>query len=413
MELSSDHLLSREERLFRDAVREFAERHIAPVWVEIDEKGFIPPQLIARMAGQGLFAIPVPERLGGQGGTVTEAAIAVREIARADPAVATAVYTLLNNGWPMIASLFSNSGSVEELVRGVAAGKRFLGIASTEPQGGSDVASVRTRATAEGEGYRLEGEKTYISGVAEVMETLPEGGGWVTVARTGPEESGAKGISLIVVEARRGGEKSPGIEYSRLDTIGRHGISTGILRFRGHWEPREKLLGEENNGMKIAMQGFNLARILVAAANIGSALWALEQATGWARERLVFGEPLASKQAVAFRLAELTARLEAAWLLVLNAARLADKIYVERDPTHSPRDLNTPAAMAKLEAPRTALEVYEEAMKLRGALSYTREDPLHRGWLGVTSYNVGAEGAENIMRYIIARNTIGRDYVKP
>jgi len=411
--LGEDALLTAEERLFRDAVREFAEKHIAPVWVEMDEQGAIPPGLVRRMGQQGLFAIPVPEEAGGQGGTIAEAALAVREVARADPAVATAVYTLLNNGWPLIAHLFSRSGDVENLIRGVASGERFLGIASTEPQGGSDVANIRTRAVRVDGGYRIEGEKIYISGVIEVMEALPGGGGWVTVARTGEPGSGAKGISLIVVEARRGAERSPAIEYSRLDTIGRHGISTGILRFRGHLEPAEHLLGEENQGMKIAVQGFNVARILVAAANVGSAMWALERGREWIRERTVFGEKLASKQAVYMRYAELATELEASWLLVLRAARLADKIYVERDPLFHPRDLNAPAAAAKMKAPRAALETYEEVMRWMGGFSYTRESMVYRGWLGVMSYNVGAEGAENIMKYIVAREMLGRDMVKP
>ncbi|RUM47893.1 MAG: acyl-CoA dehydrogenase [Hyperthermus sp.] len=409
-----DALLSDEERLFKSSVREFAERHIAPIWEKIDEAGSIPVDLIKRMGSQGLFAIPVEEEKGGVGGTVTMAAIAVEEVAYADPSVAVAVYTLLNNGWPLLLSLYGGRGGFEWLVDEIARGDSFLGIASTESHGGSDVAAVRTVAEERDGMWDINGEKTYISGVIEVMEHLPKGGGWLLVARKGARNSSPspRDLVLILTIGRHGRERAPGIEYSRLETIGRHGISTGILRFNNHREPVEHTLGGENS-FKILLQGFNIARILVAAANIGSARWALDQALEWIKERTVFGRPLASRQSVAYTYAELLAELESSRLLVLQAARLADKIYVEKDPLFKPKDLNIPSAMAKLKAPRTALKVYEEVMKWHGALSYMKESKLHRGWLGVMSYNVGAEGAENIMRYIVARDTIGKEHIRP
>ena len=406
--------MSGEERLFRDSVREFARRHIEPLWTRIDDEGRIPLELISRMAGQGLFAIPVPEELGGMGGTVMMAVLAVEEIAYHDPAVATAVYTLLNNGWPMVLGLFAPADVAEPVVREVAAGRAFLGIASTEPQGGSDVAGIRTRARMEGDGWIVEGEKIYISGVMEVMEQLPGGGGWVLLARTGPGERGHRGITALLALGRWEGERRPGIEYSRLDSIGRHGLSTGILRFQGFRVPRENVVGEAGRGFYVAVQGFNLARILVAAATIGAARRALDWGLEWIRERRLYGgRPLASFQGVSFRYAELLSELEAARLLVYRAAWLADKIYVERDPLFKPVDLNIPSAMAKLKAPETAVKIFEEVMKWHGAYAYMRESRIYRGWLGVTSYVIGAEGAQNVMRYIIARDSIGKEYVAP
>ena len=409
-----DFGLTGEEKLFRDSVREFAQRHIAPAWERIDEEGRIPPQLIKRMAEQGLFAIPVPEEAGGLGGRFLEAAIAVEEIAYADPAVATAVFTLLNNGWPALAARMRHSGEVEDVIRRVASGDAFLGIASTEPSGGSDVAGESTRAEQRpGGGYSITGEKIFISGVEEVMKTLPWGGGWVLIARTSGSPGDHRGLTLFLAHGRAGGDPLPGIEYSRLDTIGRHGLSTGILRFNGYTRGEEHIIGERDKGFYAALQGFNMARILVAAATIGSARWALDFSKQWLRERRLFGgRPLASFQGVSFRYAELETELEAARLLVYKAAWLADKIYTEGDPLFKPSDLNKPSAMAKLKAPQVAIEVYTEAMKWHGALAYTKDLPLYRGWLGVASYVIGAEGAQNIMKYIVARESLGKEAVK-
>jgi len=407
-----DFGFTEEERLFRNAVREFAKRHIEPVWTQIDDKGEIPVELIARMGDQGLFAIPVPEDRGGVGGSFVMAAIAVEEIAYHDPSVATAVYTLLNNGWPFVLHLFGRDDVVEEIVPEVARGRAFLGIASTEPHGGSDVAGITTRAEPGGGGWRVKGEKIYISGVREVMERLPGGGGWILLARTGEHPGSHRSITVFAALGRWMGEPAPGLRYSVLESIGRHGLSTGVLVFDGYTLDDRYRLGEPGKGFYIAVQGFNLARILVAAATVGAARWALDRGLEWIRERRLFGgRPLASFQAVSFRYAELLAELEAARLLVYRAAWLADKIYIERDPLFKPQDLNVPSAMAKLKAPEAAVRIFEEVMKWHGAYAYMRESNIYRGWLGVTSYVIGAEGAQNIMRYIIARDTVGREYL--
>ncbi|MET1129292.1 MAG: acyl-CoA dehydrogenase family protein [Thermoproteota archaeon] len=405
--------LSQEEKLFREAVSEFAKRYIEPSWVEIDEKGRIPVDLIKRMGDQGLFAIPVPEKFGGGGGTYRMAALAVEEVAYHDPSVATAVYMLLNNGWPYVLYLFGGEDAASTVIPEVAKGRAFLGIASTEPHGGSDVAGITTTARRAGGKWVVSGEKVYISGVREVMEDLPNGGGWILLAKTEKPERDHRRITAFLALGRWGGEKAKGIDYSLLTMVGRHGLSTGILKFSEYEVEDSNVVGEVNRGFYIVHQGFNLARILVAAATIGAARWALDRALEWIRERKLFGgKPIASFQGVSFRFAELYTELEAAKLLVYRAAWLADKIYSEKDPAFKPQDLNVPAAMAKLKAPEVAVRVFEEVLKWMGAFGYSKEGAVYRGWLGVTSYVVGAEGAQNIMRYIIARDTIGREYVK-
>jgi Acyl-CoA dehydrogenases len=404
--------LSTDERLFKQSVHEFLSKELAPIWDDMDSKRSIPTELIHKMGEQGLFAIPVPEEYGGQGGSFFTAALAVEEVAYNDPAVATAVFTLLNNAWPYILYLYGSEEAKQEILPKVGRGRAFFGIASTEPSGGSDVAGERTYAVAEGGVYKVTGEKVYISGVREAMEQL-ELGGWYLIARTAPPETGHKGLTGFAFVGNRNGERPTGFEYSILNTIGRHAISTGILRFKETPIEEKYVVGQVGKGFYVAMEGFSLARVLVSAANVGAAQWALETAVKYSRDRRLFGDrPIASFQGVSFPIAEVAARLEAARLLVYKAAQVADRIYIKKEPGLRPHELDYWAAAAKMVAVETALTAAEVLMKTYGALSYTEEANVFRNLLGVLSYYVGAEGTQNIMRYIVARELIGRDYVK-
>jgi len=406
-----DFSFSREEELFREAVRGFLSKRLSPIWESIDESGLIPVELIRDMGSQGFFAIPVPEEYGGQGGTFTLAVIAAEEVGYHDPSMATAVYTLLNNAWPYILYLYGSENVKLEILPLVGSGRAFFGIASTEPQGGSDVAGLRASATRGDGYYSLWGEKIYISGVREALEQL-DTGGWLLLARTGRLEDRHRGLTAFAFIARRNGRLVEGLEYSMLKTIGRHGISTGVLTLKGARTPLDTVIGGEGRGFYVAMEGFNVARIMVAAANLGVARWALEEAVKWSRERVLFERPIASFQAVSFPLAELAVELEAARLLVYKSAWMADRIYARREPGLKPGDLAFYAAASKMKAVEVAFKILETAMKTLGALSYTKESKVNRGLLGVLSYLVGAEGAQNVMRYIVARELIGKDYVK-
>ena len=407
-----DFTLSPDEKLFQESVREFLARELTPIWVKADEERRIPTELIHKMGEQGLFAIPVPEEYGGQGGSFLLAALAVEQVAYADPAVATAVFTLLNNAWPFILYLYGTEEAKQKILPLVGRGRGFFGIASTEPHGGSDVAGTRTTAVRDGGEYRVTGEKVYISGLREGMEQL-ELGGWFLITRTGSLEEGHRAITALAFVGNDHGKRPDGFEYSILNTIGRHAISTGLMRFDNTPVPADHLIGEEKKGFYIAMQGFALARILVSAANVGAAQWALERAVEYARDRRLFGDrPIASFQGVSFPIAEVAVEVEAARLLVYKAAQVADKIYIEKEAGMRPHDLNFPAAAAKIKAVETAKTAFEVLMKTMGAFSFTEEANVFRGMLGQLSYYVGAEGTQNIMRYIVAREIIGREYVK-
>ena len=406
-----DYSFSSDEELFRESVRGFLQSKVSPIWVEIDERGRAGRDLILSMGEQGFFAIPVSEEYGGQGGNFVFAAIAAEEVGYADPSMGLAVYTLLNNAWPFILSLYGSEEVKLEVLPKVGRGEAFFGIASTEPRGGSDVGGLTTRAVSYEGGYRVEGEKIFISGVREVVEDL-DYGGWLLLARTGKLEDRHRGISAFAFIAKKDGSIIDGLEYSILETIGRHGISTGILKLNNVYIPSNSIVGEVNRGFYVAMEGFNLARILVAAANIGTARWALERMIEWSRDRRLFDDrPIASFQGVSFPIAEIAAEIEATRLLIYKAAWMADRIYFKREPGLKPRDLSFYSASAKLKAVETSVRAYEILMKTYGALSYIKETNVYRGMLGSLSYMVGAEGAQNIMKLIIARELIGRGYV--
>jgi len=404
-----DFRFTEEEELFRRSVREFSEKHIAPIWVDLDEKRYFPGELYRKMADQGLFGIAIRPEYGGPGGTMVMAAIAVEEIAYADPSVALAVYTLLQNGWPLALQVFGGEEAKGEILPRVVKNEAFFGIASTESQGGSDLAGTKVSATKKANSWILNGEKMYISGVGEIKE-LPWGGFWLLV-RTGPLEQGHKVLTTYAFLAKKEGKTVEGYEPTLMEEIGRGGLTTGGFNLTNVEIDDKYRIGDVNQGFYLSMEGFNLARILVAAACIGAGRWALDQAREWFKQRKLFGRHISAFQGVSFKFAELYTQLEAAKYFVYKAAWMADKIYLEKDPSFNPMDLNIPASMAKMMAPEACVRAIEETMKWHGAYGYTKESPLYRAWLGTFSYVIGAEGAQNIMRYIIARDVIGREYM--
>ncbi|MDP2841003.1 MAG: acyl-CoA dehydrogenase family protein [Candidatus Methanoperedens sp.] len=406
-----DFRFNEEEELFKRSVREFCDKHIAPVWVDLDEKRYFPAELYKKMADQGLFGIAIKPEYGGPGGTMVMAAIAVEETAYADPSVAIPVYTLLQNGWPLALQVFGSEEAKSEILPKVIKNEAFFGIATTESQGGSDLAGTRVTADKKGDTWTLNGEKMYISGVGELKE-LPWGGGFWVLARTGSPDQGHKALTSYAFLPKKEGKTVEGYEPTIMDEIGRGGLTTGGFNLTNVEVDDKYRIGDINKGFYLSMEGFNIARILVAAACIGAGRWALDQAVEWFKQRKLFGKHISAFQGVSFKFAELYAQLEAAKYFVYKAAWMADKIYIEKDPAFKPMDLNLPASMAKLTAPEACIRALEETMKWHGAYGYSKECPLYRAWLGCFSYVIGAEGAQNIMRYIVARDVIGKEYME-
>jgi Acyl-CoA dehydrogenases len=244
-----DFGLSREDKLFLDAVRSFAGRVIAPRWVEVDEGRWPIEEVAARLGEAGLLGIPLSSKYGGQDGTFLQAALAAEELAYADPSLATSVYMLLETAWPYMVQRYGREEAKEEVLPEVAAGRAFIGIGSTEPQGGSDVASFQTKAVKEDGLWRLYGEKNMVTGVTTMLN-LPYGGGVIAITRTGRLEDRHRSITVFLALLKRKGRVAPGFSHRDWEEIGRHGLPTGYLTWRGSQWRRRLCLASSTAALK-------------------------------------------------------------------------------------------------------------------------------------------------------------------
>ncbi len=391
-----------EQKMWRQTVRDFAQREIKPIVREMDTKGEIPDHIIKGMAELGLLAVTVSEEYGGSEADWTMACIAAEELARADISIAIPVLYLVEAGWGFVFDRYGTEEAKGEILPKVTKGEAFLGIATTEPGGGSDLlGAIKTRARREGNGWVLNGEKMYISGVAE---SLKWGGIHLTLARTDPE-AGHKGFSFFAVPLK----DTPGITPTLLEDMGRNGISTGGFAMEDVRLPERYLVGEEGKGFYYAMEGFSAARLLIGATCIGAAEAGLEMGIEYIKERKAFGRPIASYEGIQFPLVEHYTDIEATRLLVYRAAWMMDRMYQAGEFT--PFEVAKATAMAKLRAPIQAFDTLNEVSNWLGALAYTKEHPIEMGVRGVRSYSIGAEGAQNIMRLIIARELLGKEFL--
>ena len=395
-----DFSFTEEQERFRNSLRKFCGERIAPRAGEIDGREEIPSDLVREMAAFGLFGMTISGDYGGSGSGFVQAAMTAEQVAWADMSMAAAVYYLVQAGWGFILERYGNREVREEVLPDMVNGKRFLGIASTEGGGGSDIAALSTTMEKRGDKLVLNGAKAYISGVQEAAQN---GGGYVTVVKTDPLQ-GHRGLSLCYLPIR----KQAGVTIGISKQMGREGISNGFIQIQEAELPAHYLIGEWNRGFYYAMEGFNCARTLVAAACLGAAGRALDAGVERIKRRKAFQSPLARFQGIQFSLAENFAKLESARLLVYKAAWMLDRKYSGVSVDHS--ELNRTVAAAKLVAPAAAFDIIKDVMMWHGAYGYTREAGLERGLRGVMSYIVGAEGTPNIMKLIISRELLGKEF---
>jgi acyl-CoA dehydrogenase len=393
-----DFELSDEERAFQEAVRRFGDRVLRPAEAKIDQGGRIPPEVLRAMADLGLLAMPVPSEYGGMGASAVLTELAAEEVGRGDLSMATAVFFLLEAGWGSTLARHGTQELRRSFLPSVCRGEAFLGIATTEPGGGSDLARMRTQARRTPDGFELTGEKTFVSGTTEAGEM---GGGHLTLAR----DAEGQGFHFLYVPTR-----SKGLTTQRFENMGRMGISTGSLSYDHVRVPASNLLGEAGHGFQLALGGFQVARTFVSAACIGAAERALEIGMAHLRTREVFGQPLGRFEGIQFELADLFAQVEAVKWQCRRAAWLLDRYPLTGDETHR-SEVNRAVASVKLTAPPIAFETVKRVMMWFGAAGYTKEVGLERGLRGVMSYLVGAEGGLNIMRIILGRELLGKEFL--
>ena len=369
-------------KLLKNAVREFAEKEIKPFGKEYDEKGEYPWEILRKAAKLGYIAPDLPEEYGGSNLSVLGCAVIVEEFTRADSSIGTAIFSS-SLGCPMV-KYFGTEEQKEKYLPRIPKGEAVSAIAITEPDCGTDVAAIKTRATKKDGGWMLNGTKTFITN-GSIAD-------WVVVlAKTNPE-LGYKGMSAFIVET-----SWEGYEARRIKKMGLNCHDTAEVFLRDVFVPSENLVGMENMGFYQLMRFFNESRIGVAASQLGMAEGAYERALEYARQRKSFGKPLIEHQAVAFKLADMFTEIEAARLLVYRAAWLLD--------SGSPNPALSSAA--KLFASEVAVRVTYEAVQIFGGYGYSKEYDVERYYRDA---RVGTiyEGTSEAQRIVISRFLAGK-----
>jgi short-chain 2-methylacyl-CoA dehydrogenase len=376
--------LTEEERMFQSAVREFARGEIGPHVREMDESGVFRKDLLAKLFEMGLMAIEIPEEYGGQGGTFFQSVIAVEELAAVDPSASVIVdvqNTLVINAILRWGSEDQKRRYLPRLASGTVGA-----YALSEAGSGSDAFALRTRAVEAAGEYVLNGRKLWITNAAEA-------GLFLVFANANPE-AGYKGITCFIVE-----RDSNGFKVGRKeDKLGIRASSTCEVLLDNCHVPCSGVLGEPGNGYKIAIETLNEGRIAIGGQMLGLARGAFDHAVAYARQRKQFGKTIGEFQGVQFQVAEMAVNIEAARLLVYNAARLRC----------AGRPFLTEAAMAKYYASQIAETVASTAVEVFGGVGFTKDYPVEKFYRDAKIGRI-YEGTSNMQRVLIARRFLERN----
>ena len=381
-----DFELTEEQRAFAQTARDFAQAELAPHAAQWDAEGIFPKEAIAKAGELGFCGLYAPEAAGGLALPRLDATLVFEEMAAVDPST-TAFITIHNMATWMLGT-WAQPEVRDHWGPLLTTGEKLASYCLTEPGAGSDAASLKTRAELVGNEYVINGSKAFISG-AGATDVL------VLMARTGDAASGAGGISAFVVPA-----DAPGITYGKKEhKMGWNSQPTRTISFDNVRIPANHLLGREGEGFKIAMKGLDGGRINIATCSVGAAQGALAQAQQYMQDRKQFGKPIASFQALQFKLADMATELVAARQMVRLAASKLDA---------GARDASTYCAMAKRFATDAGFNVVNDALQLHGGYGYIREYPLERLLRDARVHQI-LEGTNEIMRVIIARRMLEGD----
>ena len=372
-------LLNDDQRMIRDAVRDFAQEQLWPHAAEWDKTHHFPKDAHRGLAALGCYGICVPEAYGGAGLDYLTLAVVLEEIAAGDGGVSTTI-SVTNCPVNAILLRYGTEAQKQRWLLPLAKGELLGGFCLTEPHVGSDASALRTTATRDGDHYVINGVKQFI--------TSGQHGDVMIVVAVTDKTAGKKGISAFIVPTR-----TPGYTVARLeDKLGQHSSDTAQIQFDGCRVPADQLIGEEGEGYKIALSALEGGRIGIAAQSVGMARSALEVAIDYAKQRESFGQPIFQHQAVGFRLAECATQLEAARQLIWHAAAL--------------RDAGLPclkeAAMAKLFASEVAEKVCSAAIQTLGGYGVVSDFPLERIYRDVRVCQI-YEGTSDVQKILIQR----------
>ena len=371
--------LSEEERMFQMSVRRFAREQIGPYVREMDETSTFRKDILAKLFEMGLMAIEVPEEYGGQGGSFFQAVLAVEELAAVDPSASVVVdvqNTLVNNALIRWANAEQKQRYLPRMAENVVGS-----YALSEAGSGSDAFALQTRAVRDGDHYVLNGRKLWITNAAEA-------GVYLLFANLNPE-AGYKGITCFLIE-----RDFPGFRVGKKeDKLGIRASSTCELILDDCRVPAANVIGELGKGYKIAIETLNEGRIAIGGQMLGLARGALDHAVAYARQRKQFGKAIAEYQGVQFEIAQMAVDVEAARLLVYNAARLRD----------AGLPFVTEAAMAKYFSSQIAETVASRAVEIFGGVGFTKDYPVEKLYRDAKIGRI-YEGTSNMQRVLIAKH---------
>ncbi len=376
-----------EHEMIRQAARDFAQKEIVPIAAEYDESGDFPSATVAKMGAMGLMGIEVPEDYGGAGMDTLAYVLALEEISKAD-ASHGAIMSVNNSLYCYGLLKYGTEAQKRKYLPPVASGKAVGAYSLTEPMSGSDAGTMRSRAVRDGDGYLINGRKSWVTS-GPVADYL------VLFSMTDPEKK-HRGITAFLIDA-----KKPGFVRGKKEPkLGIRASATSEILFENYRASVEDRLGEEGEGFKIAMAVLDAGRIGIGAQALGIAQAAYQASIQYAQEREAFGQKIGEFQGIGFQLADMKTRIEAARLLVYNAA-----LAKERSKKTGER-FTLEASMAKLFASETAMFVTHAAVQIHGGMGYSKELPIERYFRDAKITEI-YEGTSEIQRLVISRLETG------
>ena len=364
----------------RELARDFAEKKIAPIATEIDQNDEVPQSIYNEMAEMGFFGLKIPEEYGGIGLDTRSYICVVEEICKKSVACAL-LFSSANSLSTAPILLAGTEEQKQKYIPGIASGlDEFMAFAITEPGAGSDAASMTTKAVEDGDSYILNGRKTFITG-APIAKNA------VVFAKTDPDK-GAKGITTFIVDM-----SLPGVSVGKHEEkMGQRGVEVCDIVLEDVRVPKSEIVGELGRGFINAMKTLSIGRIGVATQSIGIAQGAMDEAVKFIKERKQFGQPLSDFQALRFMIADMETKINAAKLLVYNAAYKMDM----------GEDVSKDSSMAKLFASEMAVDVVGQALQLHGGYGYMKEYTIERLWRDVRVLTI-YEGTSQVQQIVISR----------
>lgn len=377
-----DYFLTEEQKMIKELARQIAEEHILPVRAELDETGEFPWEVMKILAQADMFRVFVPEEYGGLGTGALELCLVVEELSRICLGVSTTYAANALGTYPIL--LFGTDEQKKKYLPDIADGKRLVAFALTEPNAGSDAGGIQTTAVKDGDHYVLNGRKQWITngGEAEIY----------TVIALTDKAKGARGASAFIVE-----KGTPGFSFGKKENkMGIRASATRELIFENCRIPQSNMLSREGMGFIVAMKTLDQSRVGVGSQGLGVAQGAFEEAAKFAKQRVQFGQPVISFQAIQHMLADMAIQIEAARALIYSVARYIDS---------GAKDITKASAMAKTFATDVAMKVTVDAVQVMGGSGYMKDYPVEKMMRDAKILQI-YEGTNQIQRNVIGQAII-------